>query len=627
MRAEADAVHVDTEHKAVAALDKELPPTPTQDERSPLADIDSNSVDGAAQEDLEEVKAPKRGKSGKGKKAKAGKKGGKAKEKDASVEESEMAEKASTGEEETAAAQLPQESNDDAPAEPDAKTRAPTYDDLEAAVTTPPARLTRSQRAMADELAKQDVKPHPWPESNMASEKPEQKSLVSEVLSPARTPSAVEAPRSPLNDVESVRSSIPDISSSVPQSSSQDPPVSQAPQSDQLARSALRSGDVSRSHTPSRALCLSPSVQVLDWDDPIESLDAMEDALEQVNKLMPKIDPTSPEKAKTTSSSVSVATKGTTTGATRASSATAKMTEAFKARKAAALGSTLAASKKPAVAPAGKSTAARPIAQSKHVRATSTILPKKDSAKQREGSAESSTAPNVTDYLASRRRPVSMHFPTPPPPAKSSKAPTRPTFALPGEAVAAKLKAAREERLKREEEEAQRRREFKARPVRNSMGPVAVKTTASSRARESLMHGADAANGNGNKENIGVKRSTSVRDPKADKRLSTGAVAAKRASVALPSQSASTTSAKRASVALPSQASSLSQPKTRTDPTAKRTSLIAANTSKSRAPSSTSSRALSASVSASASSAPGAPAAASSKASVTATDVVAQRQK
>ena len=46
----------------------------------------------------------------------------------------------------------------------------------------------------------------------------------------------------------------------------------------------------------------------------------------------------------------------------------------------------------------------------------------------------------------SKPRPVSLSFPTPPPAARSSKAPTKSSFQLPGEAVAAKLKAAREER-------------------------------------------------------------------------------------------------------------------------------------------------------------------------------------
>lgn len=88
----------------------------------------------------------------------------------------------------------------------------------------------------------------------------------------------------------------------------------------------------------------------------------------------------------------------------------------------------------------------------------------------------------------SKPRPMSMSFPTPPPPPKSTKAPTRSTFALPGDAVAAKLKAAREEREKKEEQP----KVFKARPIpaATKIAP-AVRQTTTSRARESLGSGKD----------------------------------------------------------------------------------------------------------------------------------------
>lgn len=55
------------------------------------------------------------------------------------------------------------------------------------------------------------------------------------------------------------------------------------------------------------------------------------------------------------------------------------------------------------------------------------------------------------DYLASKRRPISMSFPTPPPPPKG-RAPTKATFQLSSNDVVAKLKAQKEDRLKREAE-------------------------------------------------------------------------------------------------------------------------------------------------------------------------------
>lgn len=75
-------------------------------------------------------------------------------------------------------------------------------------------------------------------------------------------------------------------------------------------------------------------------------------------------------------------------------------------------------------------------------------------------------------------------------PAKSTRAPTRPTFELPGEAISRRKREKLEEKARQEEEEKQRRRTFKARPARISSVPsVAVKETASSRnrARASLI--------------------------------------------------------------------------------------------------------------------------------------------
>lgn len=105
----------------------------------------------------------------------------------------------------------------------------------------------------------------------------------------------------------------------------------------------------------------------------------------------------------------------------------------------------------------------------------------------------------------SKPRPISLSFPTPPPAQKSTKATTSSSFQLPGEAVAAKLKAAREARMAREAEkaektkaeEAEKNRErkvgFKARPAPKSNGEVpSVRQTNASRARESIMAGKPA---------------------------------------------------------------------------------------------------------------------------------------
>ncbi|ETS79563.1 hypothetical protein PFICI_09416 [Pestalotiopsis fici W106-1] len=68
---------------------------------------------------------------------------------------------------------------------------------------------------------------------------------------------------------------------------------------------------------------------------------------------------------------------------------------------------------------------------------------------------------------------------------KSAKPPTRPDFELPGEAISRRKREEREAKLKAEEEEERKRREFKAKPIR--MGGVASyvpRDTATSRARQ-----------------------------------------------------------------------------------------------------------------------------------------------
>ncbi|OQU96186.1 hypothetical protein CLAIMM_02299 [Cladophialophora immunda] len=86
-------------------------------------------------------------------------------------------------------------------------------------------------------------------------------------------------------------------------------------------------------------------------------------------------------------------------------------------------------------------------------------------------------------------------------PAKSTKSPTKPKFSLPGDAVAAKLKAQREERMKREEEAANEKKAFKARPVpaKISRPSVVPRENRASQARMSIY-----AIG-GNKENVEPK--------------------------------------------------------------------------------------------------------------------------
>jgi hypothetical protein len=76
---------------------------------------------------------------------------------------------------------------------------------------------------------------------------------------------------------------------------------------------------------------------------------------------------------------------------------------------------------------------------------------------------------------------------------RSTKPPTRPTFELPGEAISRRKREEHEAKLRQQAEEERRRREFKARPNRSSIVPNTLpRETISSRAR--LNKAAEAEN-------------------------------------------------------------------------------------------------------------------------------------
>lgn len=174
------------------------------------------------------------------------------------------------------------------------------------------------------------------------------------------------------------------------------------------------------------------------------------------------------------------------------------------------------------------SSTTKPLARSKSTKAPTTSTSRPPTTASR----ASTTAP----VPHSKPRPISLSFPTPPPPPKSTRPATRPSFALPGEAVAAKLKAAKEARLAREaasssakeaaakdkSAEVPKRAAFKARPApKFDAAPAVVRGTKASLARESLGGGLVG----------GLGRTSSVRD--AGKGRASMAGTERRASVAV----------------------------------------------------------------------------------------------
>ncbi|KAJ4365225.1 hypothetical protein N0V83_008843 [Neocucurbitaria cava] len=170
------------------------------------------------------------------------------------------------------------------------------------------------------------------------------------------------------------------------------------------------------SRTPSRRASRSPSKSPMRIEESIEALDALEEALENVEAVTSfnhSSDEVSPRKKAVTPKVGGKTPSKTPLAASRIS-------------------------RTPSAAPKSVKPTKTSLARASSVR----TAPSKD---VRKGSTE------TVDYLATKRRPISMSFPTPPPPPKG-RAPTRSTFQLSSDAVAQKLKAEKEERLKRQAE-------------------------------------------------------------------------------------------------------------------------------------------------------------------------------
>ncbi|KAM0715290.1 hypothetical protein Q7P37_008788 [Cladosporium fusiforme] len=229
-------------------------------------------------------------------------------------------------------------------------------------------------------------------------------------------------------------------------------------------------------------------------EDPIEAMDDLDDAVEKVNLEIPNLTSSPNEKRSEKPAEEKAKPKKSKPAPV------VRLTKATQARLSMAQGASKDTSK--------ASSAPRPRPSTTLGRASSvrqSVVP--SAARQDPKFTSTSNKPEArpkkeTVIPHSKPRPVSLSFPTPPPPPKSSKAPTKSTFQLPGEAVAAKLKAAREERLKREASQAaskskeksdaaaaEKKPAFKARPVPSALKATpSIRQTAASRARDSTIN-------------------------------------------------------------------------------------------------------------------------------------------
>ncbi|KAF7192986.1 hypothetical protein HII31_05677 [Pseudocercospora fuligena] len=212
--------------------------------------------------------------------------------------------------------------------------------------------------------------------------------------------------------------------------------------------------------------------------DAISAMDALEDEVERINSEVPEVQ-TSPEKPKT-----------------RKVTPVVRTTKASQARISLAHGPKDAA-KVPALGRPRQSSARQSIAQSQLSQSTAKRVTSTSSARSNPGSHDEdiNVEKKEVNIPHSKPRPMSLQFPTPPPPPKSTKAPTKSTFQLPGEAIAAKLKAAKEARMQKEAEESTAKKTFKARPAPSftKRPPPPVRQTSTSKARESIMNGQPVA--------------------------------------------------------------------------------------------------------------------------------------
>jgi hypothetical protein len=217
----------------------------------------------------------------------------------------------------------------------------------------------------------------------------------------------------------------------------------------------------------SRSSAMSP----VRLEESISAIDRLEEDLESIGEAIPDLNHSEDEKApKTVMDAVATATvKGKTPGKTplrtpaKASSRTPMKATSKTPSKTPAKASVPPKAPTTTKAPVAAKTSlpatrvsrvpsAAPKSVKPSVKPTTTSLARASSvrtAPSKEARKPSTTEP--ADYLASKRRPISLSFPTPPPPPKG-RAPTKPTFQLSSDNVAAKLRAQKEERLKREAE-------------------------------------------------------------------------------------------------------------------------------------------------------------------------------
>ena len=267
-------------------------------------------------------------------------------------------------------------------------------------------------------------------------------------------------------------------------------PAGETTDSTRVSPKSLISG--SEAGLPPHLAPPSPHPAVLRIEDSFEELDRLEDQFEAVDSIVHVERVPSPDKAPASAG-----------GAKRPLKKTASTTRRPQLSKSGSVRARPGEVSRPGVAggPTSRSPAKEDekggakAAPKKAVARPASLAPPKPLAK----SSRPSTMPTfelpgeaVARRLKEQRESrmsgiVTLDMPAAPSPqrVRSTRAPTRPTFELPGEAISRRKREEHEARLRAQQEEDRKRREFKARPIRNSIAPGSFpRETVASRARQ-----------------------------------------------------------------------------------------------------------------------------------------------
>ena len=280
-----------------------------------------------------------------------------------------------------------------------------------------------------------------------------------------------------------------------------------------------------KTRSPTKA---TPALRI---EDSVTEMDALEDAIEKIAGELPVIADRDTESPVLTRTETLPAAPASTSPNRKTAPTTTVATKplAKKSKPSAVISTTAAKTAKPSASSRTSTVRASTVRASVKPAARPSVLPSKQRASSSEAPATSmsfSASPSKPQGNTIRKRAPGSTLSTSKPafvPTKSAKPATTSSFKLPGEEIAAKLKAQREERIKREEEAAAKDAAKKVARPTNALKPAArlstlaapkvqPRETKTSQARQSLMLGKDTKQSSTeDKENQAPVKAATVR--------------------------------------------------------------------------------------------------------------------